>query len=70
MIEKTLIVMKPDAMQRGLVGDILTRFEKVGLKIVGAKTMSPDKKFYYYHYENISKMISRRGKKALECTLK
>jgi len=36
-MEKTLIILKPDAVQRGLVGEILTRFEKKGIQIVGAK---------------------------------
>jgi len=36
LIQRTLIVFKPDAVQRGIVGEILSRFERVGLKIVGA----------------------------------
>ena len=67
--EKTLIIFKPDAVQRGIVGEILARFEKVGLKIVGAKMLSPDYDHYYHHYENIGKMISRRGQKAFDVTL-
>ena len=35
--EKTLIILKPDAMQRGLMGEILNRFERKGLKFVGLK---------------------------------
>jgi nucleoside-diphosphate kinase len=61
MIERTLIVFKPDAIQRGLVGEILSRFEKVGLKIVAVKMASPDEAHYFHHYETIGKMISRRG---------
>jgi nucleoside-diphosphate kinase len=60
-MERTLIILKPDALQRGLVGDILTRFEKAGLKIVGAKMVWPNEEHYRYHYEDISKIISRRG---------
>ena len=33
-MERTLIVLKPDAVQRGIVGEVIARFEKVGLKIV------------------------------------
>ena len=33
MIQRTLIIFKPDAVQRGIVGEILSRFERVGLKI-------------------------------------
>ena len=36
-IERTLVILKPDAVQRGIVGEILQRFERVGLKIVGMK---------------------------------
>jgi nucleoside-diphosphate kinase len=68
-MERTLVILKPDTVQRGLVGEIITRFEKVGLKIVGIKMVSPDKDHYHHHYENISKMASRRGQKALDVTL-
>jgi len=67
--QKTLIVFKPDAVQRGIVGEILSRFEKVGLKIVGIKLLQPDKEHYHKHYEGIGKMISRRGQKAFDVTL-
>jgi len=60
-MERTLIIFKPDAVQRGLVGEILSRFEKVGLKILGMKMVFPDEAHYHYHYEDISKIISRRG---------
>jgi nucleoside-diphosphate kinase len=68
-IEKTLIVFKPDALQRGVIGEIMTRFERVGLKLVAAKVVSPDKEFYFHHYENIGKMVSRRGQKTFDFTL-
>lgn len=68
-IERTLILFKPDAVQRGLVGEILTRFERVGLKIVGTKMIAPDKQHYYKHYEEIGKMISRRGEDTFNITL-
>ncbi len=64
-----MIVFKPDSVQRGIVGEILSRFEKAGLKIVGAKMIAPNEEHYYEHYENIGKMISRRGKPAFDVTL-
>lgn len=67
--ERTLILLKPDTIQRGLVGEILTRFERVGLKIVGTKMIAPDREHYYAHYEDIGKMVSRRGEKAFDVTL-
>src|SRR5690349_15618986 len=36
-MERTLIILKPDAVQRGLIGEIITRFEKKGIQVVGAK---------------------------------
>ncbi len=66
LIQRTLIIFKPDAVQRGIVGEILSRFERVGLKIVATKMVNPDKDHYYHHYEGISKMVSRRGQKAFD----
>ena len=68
-IEKTLILFKPDAVQRGVVGEILTRFERVGLKIVGTKMIAPDRDHYYKHYEDIGKMVTRRGEDTFNITL-
>jgi nucleoside-diphosphate kinase len=67
--ERTLIIFKPDAVQRGIVGEILSRFEKAGFKIVGTKMLKPDYDHYYKHYEDIGKMISRRGQKVFDITL-
>ena len=60
-IEQTLILFKPDAVQRGVVGEIMTRFERVGLKIVGTKMIAPTKEHYHKHYEEIGQVITRRG---------
>lgn len=68
-MERTLIILKPDALQRGIAGEILSRFERVGLKIVAVKMLKPDYDHYYHHYENIGKMVSRRGKAAFDVTL-
>ncbi len=67
--EQTLVIFKPDAVQRGVVGEILTRFERVGLKIVGLKMISPTRDQFLKHYEEIGKMISRRGQKAFDVTV-
>lgn len=67
--ERTLIILKPDAVQRGVVGEILTRFERVGLKIVGMKMICPENDHFFYHYETIGKMVSRRGQKTFDATV-
>lgn len=68
-IERTLVVFKPDAVSRAIVGQVLSRFEQVGLKIVGMKMMKPDRDFFYHHYETIGTMITRRGEKAFNMNL-
>ena len=50
-MERTLILLKPDAVQRGLVGDVLGRFEKKGLKIAGMKLMQISPELAAKHYE-------------------
>jgi nucleoside-diphosphate kinase len=67
--ERTLIIFKPDAVQRGIVGEILSRFERAGFKIVGMKMVKPGYDHYYHHYETIGKMISRHNKKIFDITL-
>lgn len=49
--ERTLIIIKPDAVQRGLTGEILKRFEARGLRIVGMKFMSVSQALAEKHYE-------------------
>lgn len=48
--EKTLVVIKPDGIQRGLIGEIIKRFENVGLKLVGVKIMTVTPDFVEKHY--------------------
>lgn len=49
-MERTLILLKPDALQRGLVGEITHRFEAKGLKIVGLKMLSASDALIEEHY--------------------
>jgi nucleoside-diphosphate kinase len=51
ILERTLIIIKPDAVQRGLTGEILRRFESRGLRIVGMKFMSVAQALAEKHYE-------------------
>lgn len=60
-MQRTLVVLKPDAVARGIAGEILSRFERAGLKIVGLKMVAPNEDHYHHHYENIGQLISRRG---------
>jgi len=68
-IEKTLVIIKPDAMMRGIVGEVISRFERAGLKIIAMKMIAPDEKHFHEHYEGISKLISRWGQDVYETVL-
>jgi len=49
-MEKTLVLIKPDGLQRNLIGEIITRFEKKGLKIIGMKMTKMDNQMIEDHY--------------------
>lgn len=49
-MERTLIIAKPDALQRGLVGEMIDRLERKGLKLIGIKMMGLDNKLLSQHY--------------------
>jgi nucleoside-diphosphate kinase len=50
-VERTFVMIKPDGVQRGLVGEIVRRFEARGLKIVGMKMLQMSNDFAKKHYE-------------------
>lgn len=67
-MERSLVVVKPDGVVRGLVGDVIKRFEQRGMKIIGLKLMHVGRKFAEKHYtEDISK---KHGKKVREGLLR
>ncbi len=49
-MQRTLVLLKPDAVQRGLIGDLITRVERRGLKLVGMKLMRIDERLARQHY--------------------
>lgn len=51
--EKSLIILKPDAVQRNLIGEIISRFERKGLKIIGMKMMNIETTLLDEHYAHI-----------------
>lgn len=64
--ERTLVLLKPDAVQRNLVGEILGRFERAGLKIVAMKLVLPTKKQAYTHYVKNEAEIEALGSRSIE----
>lgn len=66
-MERTLVVIKPDAVQRGLVGDIIHRFEKVGLKLIGTKMFVPDADIMNKHYpSDRTEWVKGLGKRTID----
>ena len=63
--EQTLVLLKPDSLLRGLAGQILTRFENAGLKIVALKVVQPSREFIASHYPNTPDWIQGMGEKTL-----
>ena len=62
--ERTFVMIKPDAVQRGFIGEIISRFEKKGIKIVAMKLVSVDRKLAEKHYS------VHKGKPFFEPTVK
>lgn len=52
-LERTLIILKPDAVQRNLVGEVIARFERKGLKVIGMKMMNVEDVTLEEHYAHI-----------------
>ena len=69
VIQRTLVFIKPDGVKRGLVGEIIHRFERAGLKIVGMKMMWLPKEFAEEHYRDTPEFrekIKRKIKESYE----
>ncbi len=66
-MEQTLVIVKSDGVMRGLCGEIVTRFERVGLKMVAARMVLPTKELAEKHYPvDRESFINGMGKKTLE----
>ncbi len=64
--ERTFVIIKPDGIQRGLMGEILGRFERVGLKVVGMKFGMLDKAKLWDHYGKDDAWFLKKGSKIAE----
>lgn len=63
--QKALIIIKPDGVQRGLLGKIVSRFEQVGLKIIGLKFEMADEKKVIAHYPETDAWFKKVGERTL-----
>lgn len=67
--EKTFVMIKPDGIQRGLIGEILKRIERTGLKLVGIKMVVPSEDMVKKHYTIDPEWVEKAGKKSIETYL-
>jgi nucleoside-diphosphate kinase len=66
MMERSLVLIKPDGVQRGLIGEIISRFERVGYKIIGMKMVYADEAAAKDHYAADEEWLDAVGKKQKE----
>ncbi len=64
--EKTVLLIKPDGVKRGLVGEIISRIERRGLKIIALEMIQATKEQIDDHYPKDEKWIKRLGEKTLK----
>jgi len=64
--ERTFVILKPDAVQRGLVGEIIQRFERIGLKIVAMKMHTVEEAKLWQHYNKDDAWYEKKGKNIIE----
>ena len=63
--ERTFVILKPDTIQRGLIGEIISRFERIGLKVVGMKMHMADEEKLWAHYNKDDAWFLKKGEKIL-----
>ncbi|MEK9182194.1 MAG: nucleoside-diphosphate kinase [Patescibacteria group bacterium] len=64
--ERTLVIIKPDGLQRSLVGEIIQRYERIGLKLVGLKMMVPSAEMIEKHYTLDPEWVRITGEKTIK----
>lgn len=66
--ERTLVIIKPDGIQRSLVGEIISRYERTGLKLIGLKVIIPSEEMAIKHYYDVGgdAWLEEVGRKARE----
>ncbi|MFH0906737.1 MAG: nucleoside-diphosphate kinase [bacterium] len=68
--ERTLVLIKPDGVQRSLIGEIIKRYEQTGLKLVGLKFFIPNKELIKKHYLACDTWLESVGQKAKDAYIK
>jgi nucleoside-diphosphate kinase len=66
MRERTFVILKPDTIQRSLVGTVMSMFERTGLKLVAIKMLKPDEQLLLSHYGKDDTWYREKGAKRME----
>ncbi len=64
--ERTLVIIKPDGIQRGLIGEVMRRYERTGLKLIGIKMLVPTEEMIEAHYTLDPEWKLKTGEKNLK----
>lgn len=64
--EKTVVLIKPDGVKRGLIGEVVSRFEKIGLKLIACKMVVVPEKLATKHYGANEEWFEKVGNKVIE----
>lgn len=64
--ERTLVIIKPDGIQRSLIGEVIRRYERVGLKLIGIKMVVPTQEMIEAHYTLDPEWKKKTGEKNLQ----
>lgn len=64
--EQTLVILKPDAVQRGLIGEIIKRIENTGLKLVALKITMATEEQLWKHYNKDDEWFLKKGQRTIE----
>jgi nucleoside-diphosphate kinase len=64
--ERTFVILKPDTVQRSLIGEVINRFERTGLKFVAMKMFVPDEANLLVHYNKDEAWFLKKGNRIIE----
>ena len=64
--ERTFVILKPDAVQRSLIGEVIKRFEQTGLKCTAMKMFVPEEEFLLKHYNKDDEWFLKKGERIVE----
>ncbi len=64
--ERTFVILKPDAVQRGLIGEIIKRIENTGLKLVALKMVMATEAQLWEHYKKDEEWFTKKGQRTIE----